>query len=255
MSHQIPPPAPRNRPRAARRREVAAQRSEIVRRGVAALRSQAARNRVLGDPSRLAIMEALAESPHLINELSEVTRLHRNTVRAHLARLEQAGLIETTRRAPVGPGQPAIEYRLADGMAPSGAEQRLLIQALLRLVAGAYRAGAGELATAEGERIGRELGSGSAFPTAAQAVRHVTTVLRQLAFSPKLTSRDGSVEIALHSCPFEVQPDDPRGVIICAFHLGLIRGVVQASAPDGRHDVRLIPHVAPQLCRAEISFG
>ena len=255
MSHQIPPPAPRNRPRAARRREVAAHRSEIARRGVAALRSQAARNRVLGDPSRLAIMEALAESPHLINELSEVTRLHRNTVRAHLARLEQAGLIETTRRAPVGPGQPAIEYRLADGMAPSGAEQRLLIQALLRLVAGAYRAGAGELATAEGERIGQELGSGSAFPTAAQAVRHVTTVLRQLAFSPKLTSRDGSVEIALHSCPFEVQPDDPRGVIICAFHLGLIRGVVQASAPDGRHDVRLIPHVAPQLCRAEISFG
>jgi len=222
---------------------------------VETLRGQAARNRVLGDPSRLAIMEALAEGPHLINELSEVTRLHRNTVRAHLARLEQAGLIETTRRAPIGPGQPAIEYRLADGLAPSGAEQRLLIQALLRLVAGAYRAGAGELATAEGERIGRELGSGSAFPTAAQAARQVTTVLRQLAFSPKLTSRDGSVEIALHSCPFEVQADDPRGVIICAFHLGLIRGVVQASAPDDRHDVRLIPHVAPRLCRAEISFG
>jgi predicted ArsR family transcriptional regulator len=219
------------------------------------MRTLAARNRVLGDPSRLLIVEALADGPRLINELAAISGLHRNTVRAHLARLEQAGLIETTRRAPVGPGQPAIEYRLADGMAPSGAEQRLLIQALLRLVAGAYRAGAGELATAEGERIGRELGSGSAFPTAAQAVRHVTTVLRQLAFSPKLTSRDGSVEIALHSCPFEVQPDDPRGVIICAFHLGLIRGVVQASAPDGRHDVRLIPHVAPQLCRAEISFG
>jgi predicted ArsR family transcriptional regulator len=238
------------------RRDVATHRSQIARRDVAALRSQAARNRVLGDPSRLTIMETLAEGPHLINELAEITRLHRNTVRAHLARLERAGLIEATRRAPVGPGQPAIEYRLADGLAPSGAEQRLLIQALLRLVAGAYRAGAGELATAEGERIGRELGSGSIFPTAAQAVRHVTKVLRQLAFSPKLSSRGGAAAITLHSCPFEVEADDPRGIIVCAFHLGLIRGVVQASAPDGeRHQVRLLPHVEPQLCRAEISFG
>ncbi len=229
--------------------------SPIPGRRAARMRTLAARNRVLGDPSRLLIVEALADGPRLISELAAISGLHRNTVRAHLAQLERAGLVHAARRAPVGPGRPAIEYRLTEGASPSGNEQRLLIQALLRLVASAYRDGAAELARSEGERIGHELASHLAYPTAEQAVRQLTTVLRRLAFSPQVTVHGGVSEIALRSCPFEVAPDDPRGAIICAFHLGLIRGVVDEAAPQGRHEVRLLPHVEAEDCRAEVSFG
>ncbi len=218
------------------------------------LQVQTSRNRLLGDPSRVAIMQALSERPRLIAGLASVTGLHRNTLRAHLRRLEEAGLVQTARRPPIGPGRPALEYRLGD-LAESGDEQQLLIRALVRMVARAYDDGADELAAAEGERVGRELGTRLAYPSAAQALRQVTEVLRTLAFSPQLTVRDGTSEIALHSCPFAVSPDDPRGTIICAFHLGLIRGVVEVSAPPGPHRVRLLPHTAPQVCLTEITFG
>lgn len=223
--------------------------------GRSRIQTQADQNRLLGEPSRLAIIDALAERPRLIAELTDITGLHRNTVRAHLERLQAAGLVQTERRDPIGPGRPAIRYRLHDELAPSGTEQRLLIQALVAMVARAYDDGAEELATAEGVRIGRELGTQFPVATAEEAIRQVTTILRRLAFSPELTSNGSVSRIALHSCPFEVRPSDPRGTIICSFHFGLIRGVLDAFGASSRAKVRLLPHVDTDLCLAEIKFA
>lgn len=219
------------------------------------LETRADQNRLLAEPSRLMILDALGERPRLISELAEITGLHRNTLRAHLAQLQDAGLVRAERREPVGPGRPAIRYRLQRDLAVSGAEQRLLVQALVAMVARAYDQGADAMAAEEGERIGRELATRIELPDVHAAVRQVSSVLRRLAFSPRVTRQGPDSEIALRSCPFEVHADDPRGAIICAFHLGLIRGVVAGASPDDRHTVRLLPHVEPGLCRAEISFG
>lgn len=219
------------------------------------LETRADQNRVLAEPSRLMILEALGDGPRLISELADVTGLHRNTLRAHLARLQDAGLVRTERRDPIGPGRPAIRYRLHEELAASGTEQRLLIQALVAMLSRVYEAGASEMAAEEGERIGRELATRVAYPDVRQAVRQVSAVLRRLAFSPRIERGGRDSEISLHSCPFEVHAGDARGAIICAFHLGLIRGVVAGASPDGSHSVRLLPHVEPGLCRAEISFA
>jgi predicted ArsR family transcriptional regulator len=213
---------------------------------------RAERHRLLGDPARLLIIDAITERPRLSTELTALTGLHRNTVRAHLARLIDAGLLTTERRPPTGPGRPAVRYRLRDRLGLPGAEQGLLIQSLLRLVDGAYRAGGTAPAEDEGYAVGRQLATSTAEPPVERVLSAVVGVLRDLAFAPELSSGKEVNQIALHSCPFSVSPDDPRGGIICAFHLGLIRGIVDVAGPPGRHLVRLLPHVAPDLCRAEI---
>lgn len=217
--------------------------------------SRAERHRLLGDPTRLMIVEALSDGPRLIAELSEITGVHRNTVRAHLARLEAAGLLEAAPIAPTGKGRPAVRYRLRQVIAPSGTEQRLLIQALLLLVSRAHETGAAALAEDEGRRIGQQLAMAGPYPTVEQALTQVTAILRELAFEPQLTRRARVSEIALRNCPFAITPNDPRGAIVCAFHQGLIRGVVEVAGPPGPVQVRLLPHVAPDLCRAEVQFG
>lgn len=215
---------------------------------------QADRNRLLGDPARLQIVEAIATEPRLISELTALTGLHRNTVREHLGRLIDAGLIAAEPSAPAGPGRPAVRYRLRDRLGLPGAEQTLLINSLLRLVAGAYRAEASAEAEQEGYLLGRQLAAAGKPDTVDAALAQVIAILRDLAFAPELESGDEVKRIALHRCPFAVSPDDQRGTIICAFHLGLIRGVMDV-ADAGSHRVRLLPHAGPDFCRAEISFA
>jgi predicted ArsR family transcriptional regulator len=201
------------------------------------------------------IVEAVAGGPRLVAELAQITGMHRNTVRAHLTRLEQAGLIAGEAVSPTGKGRPAFRYRLRETISLSGAEQQLLIHALVALVARAHETGAPALAEAEGYRIGRQLATSVPYPTREQAVAQVTDILRQLSFEPLLSQRDGVAMIALRHCPFAVRQDDPQGGIICAFHLGLIRGVAEVADPPDVVDVRLMPHVAPDLCRAEVRFS
>lgn len=187
-------------------------------------------------------------------ELVAVTGVHRNTVRAHLARLAAAGIVAGEASRPSGRGRPALRYQLRDALLPSGAEQRLLMGSLVRLVARAYEDGAADHARQEGHRLGRQLGAAPGPGGVTMALRQATRILRELAFAPRL-SRHGEVSrIVLRSCPFAVSPDDPLGGIICSFHLGLIQGVVEVSGPPGTHEVLLLPHVAPSVCRAEVRF-
>ena len=55
----------------------------------------------------------------------------------------------------------------------------------------------------------------------------------------------------LQNCPFRVDPNDPDGPIVCAFHEGIVRGVAEmASGEDVA--VRVVPFNAPGLCRVEL---
>lgn len=47
----------------------------------------------LGDPTRLAIMERLAEHPHAVAELAQLLPISRPAVSQHLRVLKQAGLV------------------------------------------------------------------------------------------------------------------------------------------------------------------
>jgi predicted ArsR family transcriptional regulator len=216
-----------------------------------ALRERADRHRLLADPTRLAIVEALSEGPREIGELARVTGVHRNTVRAHLVRLDEAGVLEVEDGLPAGPGRPSRRYRLQQPIGTTASELRLLVEGLAGALGRAEGPDAVRIAEEEGRRLGRRLVRRLDYPTVQQAVGQIMAMLDRLSFSPKLRRRSDSFEIELGHCSFGMGPGDGAGPVVCAFHLGLIRGVADESS-GGLGRIRLLPFVAEGRCRAEI---
>jgi predicted ArsR family transcriptional regulator len=219
------------------------------------LETRAERYRLLADPTRLAIVEALVEGPREVGELARIAGVHRNTIRAHLARLDQAGLLTSETAPPAGRGRPALRYRLREPALLSGGEFRILVDGLVRVVQRCASAEAAHLAEAEGFEVGRRLGVRLRYPSARQAVDQVMGVLRQLAFSPELERGREAFRIRLRTCPFGISARDGRGTVVCSFHLGIIRGIVDVAAPPDVERVDLFPFASPSYCQAEIRFA
>jgi hypothetical protein len=79
----------------------------------------------------------------------------------------------------------------------------------------------------------------------------VADTLERLSFAPgPLVKRKNLLTMDLGHCPFRIDPSDPDGALVCAFHEGLIRGVAEASGGDV--GVRVLPFVEPGVCRVEL---
>jgi predicted ArsR family transcriptional regulator len=216
-----------------------------------ALRERADRHRLLADPTRLAIVEALSEGPREVGELARVTGVHRNTVRAHLLRLGDAGVLAVEDGLPAGPGRPSRRYRLCEPLGSTGCEIRLLIEGLAGALSRAEGALAAQAAEEEGRQLGRQLGRRLDYPSVEQAVGQIMALLDRLSFSPKLRRRPDTFEIELGHCSFGMHPGDRSTSVVCAFHLGLIRGVAEESS-SGLGRIRMLPFIPAGGCRAEI---
>ena len=219
--------------------------------GLRALKDRAERHRLLADPTRLAIVEALSEGPREIGELARVTGVHRNTVRAHLLRLDEAGFLTVENGRPAGPGRPSRRYHLREPLGGTGSELRLLVEGLAGALSRSQGPQAAAVAEEEGRRLGRELGRRLDYPSIEQAVGQVMAMLDHLSFAPRLRRRPDAFEIELGHCAFAQTPEDPGAPVVCAFHLGLIRGVAEESTGRlGR--IRMLPFLRTGGCRAEI---
>lgn len=69
--------------------------------------------KVLGDESRLRILQALEDGEHSVSEILERTGMPQTLASFHLRTLREAGVLATERRGPF------IFYRLADGSLPN----------------------------------------------------------------------------------------------------------------------------------------
>ncbi len=219
-----------------------------------ALRARAEQHRLLGDETRLLILDALAEGPRTVHELARLADVHPNTVRAHLGRLTEAGLVGAATSLPSARGRPSLRYALRDPQPLSGSEFRMLVAALSRLVARAYAGGASAFAEAEGRTVGLSLARRRRYASPEQVVDQVLMVLRQLSFAPELVRDRGRdrYRFMLRACPFDIRAGDHDGAIVCAFHLGLIRGVAEGVGSAGIRRVDLLPHVDATTCEAWI---
>ncbi len=180
--------------------------------------------KALGDNTRYAIYLELARSPVPLStaEVAEALELHANTVRPHLERMREAGLlvVETTGQGLVG--RPQHRYSLAPD-APSLGLEPSAFRLLARLVAGAAMA-APEGAIAEaGQAYGRTLAR-SGMPCLAV----LEAQLAELGFDPA-TAEDGeTATIAFTRCPFrEVAEAFPE--VVCNLHRGIVEGIVEAA--------------------------
>lgn len=208
--------------------------------------------KALADETRYAVYDDLATTtvPVGAHELAERLGLHSNTVRLHLERLREAGLVEVTavRRGTVG--RPQNVYSLAAGAPGVGLDPSAQIVLSGLLAALAESAGAGvDLSVATGRSWGTEAGRRTRSRSCVEAL---IAELDRLGFEPDLLRENGEASIAFLRCPFrELAEAYPE--LVCNLHRGICEGVV-AEVGGGTIDefATLYDH---QPCRVTVAAG
>jgi predicted ArsR family transcriptional regulator len=188
--------------------------------------------KALGDNTRYAIYLELARAPKPLAtaEIADTLELHPNTVRPHLERMREIGLLEVTIDAQGTVGRPQHRYSLAPDAPSLGFEPPafpVLARMLLRLAALA------DIPAADAIDAGREHGALDAGrpDRAGSCEQALTAELAALGFDPESVVDNASLTVAFTRCPFrelaEANPD-----LVCSLHRGLVEGFVDARG-DG----------------------
>ncbi len=180
--------------------------------------------RALGDPTRHDIFRfvASAESPVGIAELTAHFGLNHNTIRQHLTKLVEAGLVTRSVAPTDRPGRPRLAFMVHPGAdarwGASGPYARLGLL-LVEMV------GTGAGAVEVGRRAGSRLEVRGSSP-----IDSLSDAITRGGFEPSMRRGGSRVDFILRACPFaEVAEADPETV--CGLHLGLAEGL--AGQLDG----------------------
>jgi predicted ArsR family transcriptional regulator len=210
-------------------------------------------HKALGDVSRFRMLEELrVGGPLDSRELGRRVGLHPNTVRSHVERLIEAGLVKTALAPHAGRGRPRILYEAdSDSAQAQPGGYRLLAQILASYLASTDRP------QAVAESAGRAWGSyltERAQPftrvSADEATGRVVRLFAELGFMPEAIADGAERKILLHRCPFREVAESNQQVV-CAVHLGMLKGALtEMGAP--LEATRLDPFVEPTLCVAHL---
>ena len=183
--------------------------------------------KALGDETRFSMYQELSTSTIALSagELADRLGLHANTVRLHLERLREAGLVEVepVHRGTVG--RPQHVYSLAPGAPGLGFDppSYTLLAGLLATLAERVGADADDAAAA-GRAWGLEAGRRTRSKSCSRAL---TAEMQRLGFDPAAETGSGNLEIAFLHCPFrELAEAYPE--LVCNLHRGISEGVVEA---------------------------
>jgi len=185
--------------------------------------------KALGDNTRYAIYLELARSarPLATADISESLNLHPNTVRPHLERMREAGLlaVEVGGRGDVG--RPQHRYSIAANAPSLGFEpptMPVLARMVLAMAARLQASGA------DAEAVGRTEGASRARPyqQAPSTLEALVSDLDRLGFDPVVADAAGDPDaavVAFSHCPFaELAESHPE--LVCGLHRGLVAGFV-----------------------------
>lgn len=188
--------------------------------------------KALGDNTRYAIYLELARSPHPLAtaDISAVLDLHPNTVRPHLERMRDVGLLQVESDTRGGVGRPQHLYSLAPEAPSLGLEPSsfpTMARMLLRL-AEATGADAGDALD-----VGRDQGRVDGDRMVRRGcLGAVASQLSTMGFDPAVELGEDAddetvASIAFAHCPFRDMAEQ-RPDLLCSLHRGLIEGVVDA---------------------------
>ena len=181
--------------------------------------------KALGDNTRYAIYLELARavSPRSTAEIAEVLELHPNTIRPHLERMRDIGLLQVVVDARGTVGRPQHRYSLSPE-APSLGLEPSSWPVLARMLAdvAAFMAPEVDDVAALGEEQGRAAADRR---RGRPCVDALADALAELGFDPASAVEGNVATIAFTHCPFrelaEQYPD-----LVCNLHRGLIEGFV-----------------------------
>ena len=206
--------------------------------------------KALGDNTRYAIYLELARSARPLStaDIAEVLDLHVNTVRPHLERMREVGLLEVSTSSRGDVGRPQHRYSLAADAPWLGLEPSPLPMLAGAVLSAAHAAGLGpdELLDA-----GRDQGRCDAdrWPTDVDALAVLADEQARLGFDPTVVAMDGGEVMAFAHCPFrelaEQHPD-----LVCSLHRGLVEGLVDRFADVAV--ARFHPLVDRSPCQVEL---
>ena len=232
--------------------------------------------KVLADGSRYAIYQQLeaAEGPLATGEISRRLKLHPNTVRLHLEKMRDAGLVEAEPDRHGSVGRPQYMWKTVPngaGVEPAGF--RLLAHLLAEVAATPAGAESApfEVGRRAGERRLRERSRARSSSVsrrrpspAAACVRAFIEELTDLGFDP-IVEPDGSagewgeerVAVSFTGCPFRelaaLYPD-----LVCELHRGMSDGIASVAGEEvgaGARVESFASLVDEDPCRAELTVG
>jgi predicted ArsR family transcriptional regulator len=209
--------------------------------------------KALGDNTRYAIYLELARSPKPLStsDVADTLDLHPNTVRPHLERMRDVGLLEVSTEVRTGVGRPQNLYSLSDTAPSLGLEPPTFPMLARLLVRMAEAAG---VTAEDAVEAGREQGQRDAVPytRAASCLEALVDRLDGLGFDPAVDGTDDgeTAVIAFAHCPFrelaEAHPD-----LVCSLHRGLVEGFVAEMGDADVDDFHPLVHRLP--CQVTIS--
>jgi len=183
--------------------------------------------KALGDNTRYAIYLELARSPSPLatSDIAEPLGLHANTVRSHLERMRELGLLELHVESSGGVGRPQHRYSLAADAPSLGLEPAVYPMLARMLLVMAGDAGIG---TPEAVEAGRDQGAHDARRSGGRAADCISALgdhLQMLGFDPESVTDDDATTIAFTHCPFaDLAAANPE--LVCGLHRGIVEGFV-----------------------------
>ena len=192
-------------------------------------------HKALADDTRFRLYRylGLTGRPVSVRELARRLSLHPNTLRPHLRRLEEAGLVARELRRGASVGRPQTLYSVAGPPAEEGRDYRLLADILAGALTGTR---AVDRARGLAEEWGRYLvAQGGPKPGVRLAPRRNLALLQEAmakaGFQPRFRRQAGhAVEVALRECPFRDLTEERRD-LACTLHRGLLEGMLSSLKP------------------------
>lgn len=194
--------------------------------------------RALGDPTRLSIFRRILESvePVTVAELTRHAGVHHNAVRQHLQILVDAGMVRGGTAAPSGRGRPKLVYTV-DAAAAGRWGGPDPYEELSVMLAEVIRTGDDPVEVGRRWAMQRSVGAPPGRPDAGSATTGADRAARLDALLADFTRRGfeprpvGDDTVVLDRCPFRAAAStDPDTV--CGLHLGLARGVAEATGVE-----------------------
>lgn len=214
-------------------------------------------HKALADDTRYRLHRylRLSRRPVSVRELAARLSLHPNTLRPHLRRLEEAGLVASEVRKSQAVGRPQTMYSVIEPESVEGRDYRLLAEILCGLLRG--RRGQDRAEELAREWGGYLVAQGAPKPGVPVPARRQLAVLQEAmaaaGFDPRFHRGGGDVEISLRDCPFRDLLDDHRE-LVCAIHRGLLAGMLGGLKPPLRMK-EFRPLVERSVCRLVAGGG
>jgi predicted ArsR family transcriptional regulator len=191
-------------------------------------------HKALADDTRFRLYRylRLVDRPVSVREMSRRLALHPNTLRPHLRRLEEAGLVAHQVRKTASVGRPQTLYRSVEPAGDEGKDFRLLAEMLCGLLrtrreieraSGLAREWGQYLVTQGGPKPGVRL-------PARQNLARLQDAMARAGFEPRFRRAGRSVEVTLRACPFRDLTQDYRD-LVCSLHRGLLEGMLGGLKP------------------------